>query len=102
MHADIDDLLIYGYYVEIIKNLEIRIGYIKEEHEKDPNTVSSYADVFDENKNYMRNYLNGVFFDSYEQGLKTLTKILSSRYEFNNIQNTLCDKLIEKYPEAIV
>lgn len=102
MHVERDYIEIKKTVVSIEKSFEVREGWIKEIHEKDPNSVSSHEQVFDENNNYVDNYLNDVFFDDIEQGNKFLTKLLHSRYEYNKKQNELCDTLAEKYIEYIV
>jgi len=94
--------------VQLATDFVCCVGYIYTEDEKDPNTVFDFEPIYDHDgvEDYpnleLNQYIPGLWFETYEEGCKVLTRILKARTENDaNILATF-NELAEKYPEALI
>lgn len=85
----------------------VAVGYVAEDHEKDQYNPGDFDPVYSEDDNHeigveLDNFLPGVFFKTYEEGCKVLTKLLAVRCSHDiNIRETF-NRLVEEYPEYAI
>ena len=95
-------------YVQIATDYVCCVGYIKTSDEKDPFEGQEYEEIYDHDGEYdypnveLHNYLDGVWFETYEEGCKVLVKILQARTENDITILETFKELAEKYPEALI
>jgi hypothetical protein len=105
IHANTVPVNISGQNVQMIAEFVVASGYVTEMHEKDHHNPGDYNPVFssDNIKSVeYKNYIPDVFFNSYEEGCKVLTTLLSRRCEYDLTIREIFEKLVKHYPEYAI
>ncbi len=110
IHENTKPIKIGSSYIQIATDFVCTVGYIQDEKDKDPNCDESHEAVYMHDAQpkskfgnvELDNFLKGIWFETYEEGCKVLTKILHTRTMNDNTILGTYNKLVEKYPEAII
>ena len=95
-------------YVQLATDFVCCVGYIHTSEEKDSMIGQEYEPVYmyedaDGQPNVeLENFIQGVWFETYEEGCKVLTRILKARVENDAKILSTFTELAEKYPEALI
>jgi len=111
IHENTKPIKVGERYIQIATDYVCTVGYIEMEDEKDPNEGSEYEPVYmyktkgsllGEANVELNNFIPGEWFETYEQGIGALAKILKVRTTNDiNILSTY-NGIAEKYPEALI
>jgi len=103
IHENTTPVKLAGVNKQMTTDFVVTTGYISEPHEKDNHNPGDYNPVYSKDKGVeFENYLPGVFFNSYEDGCKMLTKVLAVRCTYDVTIRETFDKLVSQYPECAV
>ncbi len=111
IHENTKPIKIGERYVQIATDYVCCDGYIETEDEKDPNEGCEYEPVYmyktkgsllGEANVELNNFIQGIWFETYEEGCKVLAKILQARTENDVTILASFKALAEKYPEALI
>jgi len=106
IHENTKPIKIGERYIQLATDYVCCDGYVREGD--DSNSTLSFEDVYmyEDTKGQpnveLDNFLKGIWFETYEEGCKVLTKILHTRTMNDNTILGTYNKLVEKYPEAII
>ena len=106
IHEDTRPIKIGEYFKQIPTNYGVVGGYIMtdEDIDIDDDSDCSYEPVYahPDRTCELENFFKNVFFDTFEEGQKTLTRFLSQRCHNDINIHTKFDILQNKYPEYTI
>lgn len=108
IHENTKPIKVMDSYIQLATDYVCCVGYIQTEDEKDSTEGSEYEPIFghDGVEDYpnveLNQYIPGLWFETYEEGCKVLTKILQARTDNDATILATFKELAEKYPEALI